>query len=544
MLQAPRDHSCKPATATNTVWDLLRATTQMSPVNARWAPYVMTMSWLLVSVFPWLLGEAVDAAVSGRSSYFTMIVVVMTVLAIVVFPALALRHHTAFMTRLSTSVWIPASLSQHVMHVGAAGRDDLPAGEVMASATSDTQAMGQLSLNKVQVFGWSTALLVSLGLTASASWKLAVGLAVGTILSAAASHPLSRQYRKRIGKQRKATAELTGYTTDGIAGLRVLRGVGAQQEFLVGYQKRSDEARDRSIESGISFAAVMALAAVTPGVLTLVLVVWGAFEVRAGAMEPGGIVMVAAASRFLQMPISQIGMFASAIGRAQVAVKRMNALYAVQRPRETPVETSAIPDGTLKDPVTGLSFAPGKISVVTAESAAEAGELARRLAMLDPHESCATVNDKSLSLWPLCKVRASILLHDAHPMLLSGTLRNQLDPRREYSDEYLLQALHIAAADDVLMLLPEGLDDYVSERGRSLSGGQRQRVALARVIARDPQALVLVEPTSAVDTYTESLIAQRLRGHRAGKTTVIVSPSPMMHDIADEIVTLEKTANA
>lgn len=543
MLQHPRDHSCSPDSPNGSVWQLLKNTAVLSPVNARWAPWIMSLSWLLVSIFPWFLGQAVDAAVAGRSGFFTVLIVVMGLLAAVAFPALALRHHATFMTRLSTSTWLPASLSQQVMRVGAAGRDDLPAGEVMASATSDAQSMSQLSMNRVQAFGWSVALVVSIGLTATASWKLALELCVGVVLSALVTHPLSTQYRKRVGKQRRAMAELTEFTTDGVAGLRVLRGVGAQEEFLSGYQGRSDTARDLSIGAGISLAAVMALASVTPGVLTLCLVVWGAFEVRSGGMQPGGIVMVAAASRFLQMPIGQIGMFASAIGRGQVATRRLNAIYSVERPAEDPSQDGQVPDLPLTDPVTGLCVPAGQISVLSSTSAADAGDLARRLAALDPREPVAEVGGRSLTEWPVPARRRAIVLHDAHPMLLSGTLRNQLDPRRDYSDAHLLDALHVAAADDVLSLLPDGLEDYVSERGRSLSGGQRQRVALARVVARDPQVLILVEPTSAVDTYTESLIAQRLRERRAGKTTLIISSSPMMREIADNLMELDRTVS-
>ena len=63
----------------------------------------------------------------------------------------------------------------------------------------------------------------------------------------------------------------------------------------------------------------------------------------------------------------------------------------------------------------------------------------------------------------------------------------------------------------MLEALPDGLDAEVEERGRSFSGGQRQRLVLARALAADPEVLVLVEPTSAVDAHTEARIAERLR---------------------------------
>ena len=66
-------------------------------------------------------------------------------------------------------------------------------------------------------------------------------------------------------------------------------------------------------------------------------------------------------------------------------------------------------------------------------------------------------------------------------------------------------------------------------------GGQRQRLVLARAPTADPEILILVEPTSAVDAHTEARIAARLRQHRAGRTTVVTLTSPLMLDAVDEV---------
>jgi ABC-type bacteriocin/lantibiotic exporter with double-glycine peptidase domain len=86
--------------------------------------------------------------------------------------------------------------------------------------------------------------------------------------------------------------------------------------------------------------------------------------------------------------------------------------------------------------------------------------------------------------------------------------------------------------------LPEGLETVLTERGRTFSGGQRQRLVLARVLTLDPEILVLVEPTSAVDAHTEARVAARLREHRAGRTTVVATSSPLMLDAVDEVALL------
>ncbi len=108
----------------------------------------------------------------------------------------------------------------------------------------------------------------------------------------------------------------------------------------------------------------------------------------------------------------------------------------------------------------------------------------------------------------------------------------------EASDEEVLRALRAAAADDVVRGLPEGLDSVVSAQGRSLSGGQRQRVRLARALLAGPEVLLAVEPTSALDAHTEALVAGRLRAAREGRTTVLVTTSPLVLDRADRVLFL------
>lgn len=82
--------------------------------------------------------------------------------------------------------------------------------------------------------------------------------------------------------------------------------------------------------------------------------------------------------------------------------------------------------------------------------------------------------------------------------------------------------------------LPGGLAP-VDAQGRNLSGGQRQRLRPARALLADPEVLLAVEPTSAVDAHTEAAVAARLRAARTGRTTVVTSTSPLLPGQADTV---------
>jgi ABC-type multidrug transport system fused ATPase/permease subunit len=132
-----------------------------------------------------------------------------------------------------------------------------------------------------------------------------------------------------------------------------------------------------------------------------------------------------------------------------------------------------------------------------------------------------------------------VVVSDTASQLFAGTLQEAVDPWGTHTREQAEAVLHAAAAEDVYAGLPGGWEGTIDELGRGLSGGQRQRVVLARALLLDPEVLVLVEPTSAVDAHTEAAIAERLVDQRRGRTTVVMTASPLLLHYADEVALLE-----
>ena len=109
----------------------------------------------------------------------------------------------------------------------------------------------------------------------------------------------------------------------------------------------------------------------------------------------------------------------------------------------------------------------------------------------------------------------------------------------ESSEQDIWNALRLAAAEDFVKALPEGLNTLVGDRGVRLSGGQRQRIALARALLRKPTLLLLDEATSNLDSENEQRIIEALQGLRGTMTVVFISHRQSAVECSDRVVTIE-----
>ncbi|MFF5230082.1 ATP-binding cassette domain-containing protein, partial [Dactylosporangium sp. NPDC000521] len=256
----------------------------------------------------------------------------------------------------------------------------------------------------------------------------------------------------------------------------------------------------------------------------------GPVSVMAGVLDPAGPVSVKAGT---PGPVDPFGVTEA----GQYSVTEAGPV----------VRTPADGRAGLDDPGSGFAAGHGLLTAIAAARPEHAAAIADRIGLLDP-ASEARLLGVPLRHMRIDDVRSHVVVADNGDRLFRGRLREELggghhttEGGTARSDATVLSALAAAAAQDIVDALPDGLDTEIAERGRDFSGGQQQRLRLARVLALDPPVLVLVEPTSAVDTHTEALIARRLPAARAGRTTVVCTTSPLLLDQADVVAFVDAT---
>ncbi|GMR57812.1 hypothetical protein PMAYCL1PPCAC_28007, partial [Pristionchus mayeri] len=157
---------------------------------------------------------------------------------------------------------------------------------------------------------------------------------------------------------------------------------------------------------------------------------------------------------------------------------------------------------------------PGeKIGIVGRTGAGKSSFALALFRMIEPAGGSISIDSRSTSTMGLHELRKRLTIIPQEPVLFSGTLRFNLDPFGEYSDERLWRALQLAHLESFAKTLSAGLEHVISEGGENISVGQRQLVCLARATLRNSKILVLDEATAAVDLQTDNLIQATIRSH-------------------------------
>jgi ABC-type multidrug transport system fused ATPase/permease subunit len=489
-----------------------------------------------LAVVPALVGRAIDQGVAEgdraalvRGSALVMAAGLVTAVAGI------LRHRTAVVNWLTASYRVQQLLVRQAVRLGGSLPRRVPTGEVAAVGSHDAERIG----SAMDVVARLAGALVSFGVVAAlllrTSTTLGLLVVAGVPLLSAGVGPLLRPLHRRRSRHRELVGQLTTVGADTVSGLRVLRGIGGEAVFSRRYAAASQEVRAAGLAAARVQSLLDAAEVALPGIFVVAVTWLGARLAVAGQVSVGELIAFYGYAAFLVLPVRTVTEAADKFTRALVGARRAVQVLALQPELASGSSAQEPPPGAaLVDGQSGLVVEAGQLTAVVAGVPEEAAAIADRLGRFaDGGE--VRLGGVALRDLPLEVVRRRVLVSEHDPRLFTGRLGDELDPTGAAPPERVLAALDTTSAGDVLEALPDGLDSEVAERGRSLSGGQRQRLVLARALVADPEVLVLVEPTSAVDAHTEARIADGLAAARTGRATVVCTTSPLLLDRADKV---------
>ena len=503
--------------------------------------------WMLCqALLPAILGRALDslgdAATTARW--------VLLVLAIGIVQAIAgvMRHRFAVTNWLRSAYRTQQSLVRHAVRLGGSLPTRISTGEVVAIGSTDVEQMSNLFDVLPRFVGAVVALVVVAVILLNTSVALGLVVLLGVpalvLLLGVFLRPLHHAQRE----QREVSAAASTVAADVVNGLRILRGIGGEDQFAARYNSRSARLRDSGIRVARVETWLDGMQILLPGLFTVVVTGLGARLTLDGTITPGQLVAFYGYAAFLVTPIRT---FAEAADQSTKALVSAGRVLTVLRLQPAIPDASALPPigqlpasgARLHDPASGVLLEPGRLVCLVTGTTEDGALVADRLGRhtdVTADQLAVTFGGRDVRDLPLGWLRSQIQVMGIGPHLFGGQLLVELDPTGHADLARVEAAVYAAAAADAVAVCGGLQHGELEERGRSVSGGQRQRLSLARALVADSPILILVEPTSAVDAATEDLIAERVSALRAGLTTLVVTTSPLWLERADEVLVLSQ----
>lgn len=475
----------------------------------------------------------------------------------------AARRHIAFRESRMVETLLREQIHDHVLGLHPAYHDRAQTGQLMSRMSAD--------LNQVQMFVVMIpltlshlALIIGVGVTLVVldPWLALVALAPLPFVNVTAKK-FSNAIHPAVLAVQSEQAQLSAVVEESIAGVRVVKGFGAERVRMEALSTEADDIQRVSLRAAEIRSRFLPLIEILPALGLIGVLGVGGLRVLDGAMTVGELVAFNFFVTLLVWPLRSIGMTVAFGQRAAAALERVHEVLSVNPAIVDPSEPTALPStGTLGsvemrgvrfaygDQLTvldglDLHIAPGESLAIVGSTGSGKSTIARLLLRFyDPDDGAIVLDGVDLRDLLVDDVRRSVGIVFEETLLFNETVGANIafasptvDPIADRSR--VIEAARLAGAADFIAELPDGYDTVLGERGYSLSGGQRQRIAIARAVLADPRVLILDDATSAVDPSKEHEIRSAMATVMEGRTTIVIAHRPGTIAMADRVALLD-----
>jgi ATP-binding cassette subfamily B protein len=463
------------------------------------------------------------------------------------------------------------ALFSHVQHLSSAFFDKTPTGSLVTRLTSDVEALGEMfTAGVITIVG---DVLVLLGIIGIMLWmNLKLSLVTFSVLPFLiwTVFTFRRKMREAFRNVRARLANLNAFLAESIGGMTVVQLFNREATERREFSRLNAAHRDANLPvitwDASLYALVETLSAVAVG-----LIIWyGGSEIVLGALTFGALVAFIQYIEKFFAPIRDLSAKYSVMQGSMAALERIFHLLDTETGpgsgsgsgSERNSKPEPQPEPVFPEPFDTIEFRDvwfayqgeeyvlkgfnlrirqGERIALVGETGGGKTTVTRLLTRLyEVSRGAITIDGTDIRQMPLPLLRRRIGLVLQDPYLFTGTIGYNVCLGDNSAGQRMEQAAAMVGADRFIRTLPDGFQEEVRERGVNFSAGERQLISFARAVAFDPEILVLDEATASVDTASERLIQDGLKGLMAGRTSIVVAHRLSTIQDADRIVVIHR----
>jgi ATP-binding cassette subfamily B protein len=488
-------------------------------------------------------GSAPGSFDLGREDFTLLAGVVALVLGIALMDAAGGYLMDVRMTRAGERIVhdLRVAIYAHLQRLSLGFHQRRHTGDLVTRVTGDVNAVGT-------IFSSSLGTLVSSGLTLIGI--VVVGFVLDPVLAlvAFATAPvlavIAFRFRRRMRalsrRQRTMEGEIASLAAEALSSIEQVKALGSERHEHERLQRKSEERLEAGYEATLVEGRFTRVIDVLGAIGIATVLVVGVFRVEAGALSPGGLVVMVAYARRIYRPLRSMAREWVRLSRAMARAERVAEVLSAEDVldpggRAKPlgnakgslefdqvsfaydVERTALTDVSLTIP------AGRRVAVVGRSGAGKSTLAALAARFYDPGEGRVLIDGIDVRDYPLGWLREQVGLVLQDPVLFTGTVAENIAWGIDATRQDVIRAARTVGAHAFIDELPNGYDTELDPGGTGLSGGQRQRIAIARTLLRDPAILLLDEPTTGLDAESEAEVLAGLDVLARGRTTVVIA---------------------
>ena len=433
-------------------------------------------------------------------------------------------------------------LFNHVQRQSFRFFDNTKTGHVMSRITNDLFDIGELAHHGpedlfIAIMTLIGAFIIMFNLNPELAVIAIVMVPFLAIVATYGNIMMNKAWKNMYGK----IADVNGRVEDSVSGVRVVQSFTNESFEIARFKQDNGQFRLAKLKAYKVMAGTHSSIYMMTRLVTLVVLVVGAWFTYKGALKPGELVGFILYVNVLIKPVDKITALLELYPKGMAGFRRF--LDLMEQEPEIKDKPNALSvthlNGNIEFDNVSFRYDEHKSVLDDINLSIKAGET---VAFVGPSGAGKTticsliprfyeVNEGAISIDGLNiqdvtmkSLRSQIGIVQQDVFLFTGTIEENIAyGKKDATTEEIREAAKKAHLEDFIAGLPQGYDTQIGERGLKLSGGQKQRLAIARMFLKNPPILILDEATSALDTETEKIIQKSLMELAENRTTLIIA---------------------